>query len=240
MSLQVSVGFMPNINWKANELGYEVDIICRIDKSIVDIECTLSDWRPEFFADLHRRVLDVCRAEVDVVAFKMAWGLTVLLEEFEAPDGAIMPIVPTSPHLEKICTAYSLETGFDEACAHILRQPVLFMAMRELVTAITLPHVSLVECARAMDRIKNLLSPAGTKDKAAWQQLRDTLRIDEAYLKYITDASANPRHGQSGHTPGTVTTEVTRRAWVIMNRYLEYILHGEKPLDPAAYPFLDR
>lgn len=239
-SLQVSVGFTPTISWKADELGYDVDIVCRIDKSVVDIACTLSDWRPEYLADLHRRVLDLCRAKVDVVGFKLAWGLTVLLETFEAPDGTVTPIVPTSPHLDKICTAYSLETGFGEVCGHVLRQPQLFMAMRELMTAITLPHVSLVECARAMDRIKNLLSPNGTKDKAAWKQMRETLRIGEKYLKYITDASASPRHGQPGHTPGTVTIEVTRRAWVVMNRYLEYLLRGEAPLDPAAFPIIDQ
>jgi len=239
-AMQVSIGFMPKINWKADELGYEVDIICRIDKSNVAIECTLSDWRPEYFPDLHRRVLDLCRAKVDVVAFKMAWGLTVLLETFEAPDGTVTPIVPTSPHLEDVCTAYSLEKGFDEVCAHVLRQPLLFMAMRELTTAVTLPHVSLVECARAMDRIKNLLAAPGSKDKAAWAQMRETLRLEETYLKYITDASANPRHGQPGRTPGTVTTEVTRRAWVVMNRYLEYLLKGEAPLDPAAFPVLDQ
>lgn len=239
-SMQISIDFRPTINWKANELQYDVDIVCRIDKSAVDIECALSDWRPEYFADLYRRVLDVCRAKVDVIAFKMAWGLTVLLETFEAPDGTVTRIVQTSPNLEGICTAYSLEKGFDEVCEHVLRQPLLFMAMRELTTAISLPHVSLVECARAMDRIKNLLSTPGSKDKAAWAQMREKLRLDEAYLKYITDASANPRHGQPGHTSGMVTVEVTRRAWVVMNRYLEYLMRGEQPLDVTAFPVIEK
>lgn len=238
-SMQVTVNFTPTVHWKADELGYEVDIVCRVENSVVNIECILSDWEVEQLPDLYRRALDICRAKVDVVGFKMAYGLTVLLDVFEAPDGTVTPIAQNAPYLENICTAFSLEKGFDEVCMQVLQRPLLFMAFRELMTAISLPHVSLVECARAMDRIKNMLAPA-SKDKVAWNRMRETLRVDEAYLKYITDASADPRHGQPGHISGSMTTEVTRRAWVIMNRYLEYIVHGEKPLDPVAYPILDR
>jgi hypothetical protein len=239
-SMQVTVNFTPTVHWKADELMYEVDIVCRVNESVVCIECILSDWKIEYFPDLYRRALDLCRAQVDVVGFKMAYGLTVLLDTVEAPDGTVTPIVPNAPYLEGICTAFSLENGFDDVCMQVLQRPLLFMAIRELITAISLPHVSLVECARAMDRIKNMLAPPGSKDKIAWSWMRETLRIDEAYLKYITDASADPRHGQAGHTSGSVTTEVTRRAWVIMNRYLEYLVRGERPLDPATYPVLDR
>lgn len=239
-SMQVTINFTPTVHWKADELRYEVDIVCRVDKSVIEIECTLSHWKPEYFPDLYRRSLDICRAKVDVVGFSAACGLTVMLDTFEAPDGVVTPIMPTAPYLEGVCTAFSLDKGFDEVCMQVLQRPLLFMAIRELMTAISLPHVSLVECARAMDRIKNLLAPLESKDKTAWKLMRDTLRIDETYLKYITDASANPRHGQPGHTPGTITTEVTRRAWVIMNRYLQYLVQGEAPLDPIVYPVLDR
>jgi hypothetical protein len=239
-SVQVSIDYTPTVSWKADELQYDIEIVCRIEKSVVDIECVVSDWRPEYYPDIYRRAFDICQAKVDVIAFQRACGLTVLLETFEAPDGNVTPIVPTSSYLERICTAFSLERGYAEVCEHVLRRPLLFMAMRELITAISVPYVAPVECARAIDRLKNLIATPGSKDKAAWQQLRDTLRIDEAYLKYISDASANPRHGQPGHTPGAITTEATRRAWVVMNRYLEYLVRGEKPLDAAEFPVIDQ
>jgi hypothetical protein len=100
----------------------------------------------------------------------------------------------------------------------VLQNPTLFMALNELILAITLPHVSSVNCARAMERLKHLIAPQGATDKEAWRKMRDTLRIDESYLKYITRYSVGPRHGSPVHVPGTVTTEVTRRAWIIMNR----------------------
>ncbi|QOD82216.1 hypothetical protein [Chromobacterium haemolyticum] len=237
-STPVPVYYTTGVHWQADELGYVVDIVCRVNKSVIDIECTLSEWKVEYYSDLYRRALDVCRATIDIVGFKMAYGLTVLLDTFQAPDGTVTPIKLEAPYLEGICTAFSLEKGFDEVCKQVLQQPLLFMAIHELIMSISLPHVSLVECARAMDRIKNLLSPPGSGDKVAWTRMRETLRVDMAYLKYITDASTNPRHGHSGHVSGSVTTEVTRRAWVIMNRYLEYILNEKKPLDPVAYPIL--
>lgn len=44
--------------------------------------------------------------------------------------------------------------------------------------------------------------------------------------------------GESVGFSGAVTTEVTRRSWVIMNRFMEYRLRGDKPLDAKEFPLL--
>jgi len=237
---EISINSAPTVHWKVDEWQFAIETVCRIEKSKIDVTCHLPNWRSEYFDEVYRRAFDLCRAMVDVVGFKMTWGLTVIFDTFETPDGNITSLLLRAPQLEQLCTAFSLEQGFDAVCRHVLQRPLLFMAMRELITAISLPHVAPVECARAIDRLKNLIATPGSKDKAAWQQLRDTLRINETYLKYISDASANPRHGQPGHTSGIITTEATRRAWVVMNRYLEYLVRGEQPLDPVAFPVIDR
>ncbi|MBR8303469.1 hypothetical protein KDW49_22430 [Burkholderia dolosa] len=237
---QVSINYMPSIKWKDVDWDVALEFLFRIQNSNVDVECQLEAWLPEYFPQVHQRALDICRAQVDVVAFSQGIGLTVIFDTFTDPDGRITSIAHANPELATLCTAYSLEHRFDEVCRAVIEQPLLFMALRELITAISLPHVSLVECARAMDRLKNLIAAPGSSPRSAWSQLRDVLHIDEAYLKYITDASADPRHGQPGHTPAAVTMEVTRRAWTIMNRYLEYVLQGAVPLDPDRFPTLGR
>ncbi|WP_321917300.1 MULTISPECIES: hypothetical protein [Paraburkholderia] len=237
-TMQVSIGFSPLIRWKAEEIGVEMEFVCRIEKSKIEVECRAVKWRPEHFAEVYRRALDICRAKVDLVAFKLGWGLTVIFDTYVVPAGETVPIIHTMHELDGICTAYSLDCHFDEVCAQVLQRPLLFMALRELISAISLPHVSPVECARAMDRLKHLIARPGSTDKSAWHQMREALHVEEAYLRFITDHSANPRHGQPGHTSGAVTTEVTRRAWVVMNRYLEYLRRGALELDPIAFPLI--
>ena len=235
---QITVRLTPSIKWEDPDIGLVMEFTGRIENSNIDIECRLEGYRPEYFDDVYRRALDICRAQVDLVAFKFGWGLTVVLETFIDPNGITSQILQKDDRLSLLCTAFSLEHGFEELCIKVIQSPPLFMALRDLIAAISLPHVAPIDCARAMEHLKHLIAPPGTNDRQAWQQLRLSLQIDEAYLKYITDYSTNPRHGKPGHTSGTVTMEITRRAWIIMNRYFEYLKRGNAVLDPSEFPML--
>jgi hypothetical protein len=138
------------------------------------------------------------------------------------PYGNKGPIELSDASLPPLWTAFTLTTGFQDVLGMVFGNMDLAHALNDLIAAITRPHEALVSCARAMDRIKHLIAPAGAKDNNAWQAMRTALRVDEAYLKFITDPSKGPRHGRPGYTPGSVTNEVTQRAWAIMNRYLEF------------------
>lgn len=120
----------------------------------------------------------------------------------------------------------------------VLQDAGLFMALNDLIAAISLPHVSTVNCARAIEGLRHLIASTGSSDKQAWEQMRQALQIDKAYLKLITDSSAASRHGNRVHVPGSVTTEITRRSWIIMNRYFEYRKRGNRVLSLTDFPLL--
>src|ERR1700741_442292 len=105
----------------------------------------------------------------------------------------------------------------------VLSDPTLFMALNDLVSAITIPHVAPVACIRAIEGIRHLIALPDTKEPQAWQQMRDALRVDRNFLQFISDASKGPRHARPGHIPGDIVKEVCRRSWIVMNRYLEYV-----------------
>jgi hypothetical protein len=234
----VTVSFQPTVKWEAEDIGMTFEFVCHIKNSTIDVECRLPKYRDEYFPMIYMRALDLCRAQVDLIAFKNGIGLTVLLDSFSNPAQVITPIVPKDDRLAAICSAFTLDQGFDEVCANVLQSIPVFMALRDLISSITVPHDSLVNCARAMDRLKHLVASPQANDKQAWAQLREALRLDEQYLKFITESSKNPRHGRPGHTPGSITTEVTRRAWTIMNRYLEYVKRGSNVLPEIEFPVL--
>jgi hypothetical protein len=111
------------------------------------------------------------------------------------------------------------------------------MALNDLVTANTLPHYSPVTCARTIEGLRHLIAP-GLQPKDGWSSLRQNLNIDENYLKFITDHSKGPRHGDPQHIPGAITTDIITRTWVIMNRFLEYRKRGNDALPISEFPML--
>jgi len=111
-------------------------------------------------------------------------------------------------------------------------------ALNDLIVAITIPHISSINCARAVDAIKHLISPTASTDKQAWEQMQSTLHLDKKYLTLVTDISKDARHGKGTHVSGSMTTEATQRAWTVMNRYFEFRKRGNKPLPISDFPLL--
>lgn len=240
-SLQISVR-IPQLEWKWLEQNIEFQFRVIIGNSFVNVECELDRYNDTYFDELYKRASDIARTAVNLVAFATGYGLTLVLETFIYPDGTPAPITPQDPSVASLCTSYSLQSEKQQDFGAVLRivavEPNLFFALNDLVEAITIHHVAPVNCALAMDRLKHLIANPGAKNPEAWKQMRETLRIDEAYLKFITETSKDPRHGRPGLTPGSLTSDATRRAWTIMDRYLEYRKRGGNPLPPDEFPLL--
>lgn len=237
-AIRVSIPFRPIVKWE-EELGLVFNFKFNITESNIDIECELPKYQPEMLVPLYMRAFDLCRAQVDLVAFKSGVALTVFLDKLIDPQGIQTSLVGQNNELSDLCNAFELDIGFDEICTQVMQSQSLFMALRDLVSSISLPHVSVVDCARAMERLKHhLVSNSRLHDSEAWQQFRTILRIDKAYIKFITDHSVNSRHGRPIHISGEITTEVIRRSWIIMNRYLNYLKNGKIPLSENDYPIL--
>jgi hypothetical protein len=236
--VQVSLGHKPIVKWEAPDVGLSMEFTNHIINSEVDVECALNRYTSEDFELAYVRAFDICRASVGLASFAMGYGLTVILETFVDPSGSRSPILAKDERVASLCTAFTLTNGFDEVHTMVLQDWRLSHALHDLIAAITLPHISPVNCARVVERLRELIASPGSNRKNAWKEMQDALQVDEAYLKFITEHSVEPRHGLTVHIPGSVTTEVTRRAWTIMNRYFEYRKNGSKPLSANRFPLL--
>jgi hypothetical protein len=224
---KISIGPKPNIQWQETAKNLSMDFICNIENSLVDIQCSLNRWEEEFLPDLYRRALDLSRASVELVGFAKGCALSVCLDSFIDHEGIEKKLHLEDQSLSALCTAFNLECDFDVVQTLVLQEPGLFMALHDLIEAISIPHASLVNCARCVERIKHLLASTGQSEKQAWTTMRTTSMIDESYILYVTDNSKDSRHGRGSYVDGTVTTEVTRRAWSILDRYLHYKKNGD-------------
>lgn len=146
-------------------------------------------------------------------------------------------MAPQQLELAALSTAVAQPGDVDKILRMALTEPPLFLALRDLIDAITQWHRAPINAARVLDGLRHLIA-RGEEPKTGWPKLRAALRVEESYLKYVTDQSAPPRHGDSAHIPGEVTKKVAERARRVFNRYLKYRKRGRKPLPESEFPLL--
>lgn len=236
---QISVSNIPLVSWTVPEHDLELHYTLTIKQSVVHVIVTANKFdTKEHLVALYMRALDLTRSAVDLIGFVKGMGLVVHLDRFVDSDGKSMELVFNDESLVPLCTAYQIDDGFSEMLSILLASHPIAAQLRNLIESITIPHVSLVNCARAVEGLRQIMAPAESNDSSAWKLMRDALNVDEAYLKLITGKSKGPRHGGTSHVPGTVTSEVTKRAWNVMNRFLEYKKRNDTPLPQSEFPML--
>jgi len=228
---------MPRIKWVDGNTQATWLFDLDITDSNVRIKCDTPV--PDDLAANYMRALDVAKSAVNLVAFQSGTGLTVALEKQINTKGVESSLLIVDPALPARCTAFDMLREFGAAYKLVIASPPLFMILDDLIVAITLPHAAAVNCARAVDGIKHLISPNAKTEKAAWTNMQAALNLKKDYLAYITAPSAEPRHGKRTRIEGPVATEMVHRSWSIMNRYLEYLTRGgTQPLPISDFPLL--
>jgi len=241
---KITVGYDPTIQWKEPALlDFEPSFVVHIKDSNVDVECQLDAFRLDRYIGLYTRAFDLARAAVDLVALSTGFSLTVSFETFVYPDGKHDPILFSNPVLGALCTAFQVGTSagkdFDAVYKIVVGDFQIFMALRDLIDANTLPHIGVINCGRVLDGIKRMISPTEKNQPRAWAAMQTALNISQPYQQWVTDLSANPRHADRSHITGVDTTEALTRTWRVMNRFLEYKKRGNAPLTAPDFPVLN-
>jgi hypothetical protein len=230
------------VNYRSAELGLNVDLVLAINESLVDVACSSNQIGPNDIAVIHKVAFDLARAAVDVLAFSTGYALTVVFDRFIATDGKESVFFVHDPSLPRLCTAFvqgssDPTSSLGSITSIVFREPPLFMALDDLIGAISLHHLSLTNCARALETLRHLVAP-GMPREDQWERLRDMLQIDRTYLQLITDHSKAGRHGERTYTPPNIVEEIIRRSWTIMNRFLEFRKRGNIQLPDSDFPVL--
>ncbi|WP_316174701.1 MULTISPECIES: hypothetical protein [unclassified Bradyrhizobium] len=245
-AVKLDIAEHPRVNWKDQTIDLDLDIDVSISASRVEITCALPRFDHErHFVPVYMRAFDIARTTVDLAAFATGYGFTVLIEQFTDASGVTTPIVPMELRLSQYCTAFSLGPSADLASNHfnnvlqrVLKDHRIFPCLRDLIDSIILPHVSSTNCARAIEGLREMIANENIPRDKAWQRMQIALNASKDYIQSITNASRGPRHGDRTHIPGTVTTEIVERSWILMNRFLEYKKRGDTALPIDQFPML--
>jgi len=231
------------MKWNDPDSKLEMSFVLKIHNSLIEIECDVNRFGADDLVPVYMRAFDLARASVNLVAFALGSGMALILETMIDPLGTTTPLVFTDPRLAPLCRSFSINSSlpdprFDQVCQFVLTEPPLFFALNDLIASITLPHESSVNCARAVERLRNLVASPDLPRKDAWAYFRKSLNISKEYLEFVTMYSTGPRHGNSTHIPGDITAELLRRAWIIMDRFLEFRKRGNAVLPVSEFPIL--
>jgi hypothetical protein len=234
---------LPDRCWRADELGLDIIFKISIVNSRIYIECEAERYDDAHFVEFYRRAIDLSQTAVSLASFATGLGIFAFIDKFVNQHGVTSSIHFVDPVMSQLCKSYSITPtptdSFTRIVNAVFSDVNIMFALNDLTEIMRLGHVTTVRCALVMDRIKHIISPDGIfHDSDKWPRMRDNLNIDEGYLKYITDISKNHRHGRPGFIPGAATVEVSRRSWIIMDRFLEYKKRDSSPLPLSEFPLL--
>ena len=179
--------------------------------------------------------IDLVRGLVEVVGFTEGVPYGVVADHAIRPDGELQRTILADRRMAALCRAFGKD-GIDRVVGMVATDQQLARVLSDLMMSLSIPHYSPISCGRVAEGILRLLTD--DKGPAAWSEMRTVLRVDEAYLRLLTEHSKQPRHGHRVMVEAVVTSELLMRAWSLLDRYLAYRLGGGQPLDEQSFPVL--
>jgi hypothetical protein len=230
------------IKTSSQDRSLEIELRIQIANSFVHIACDLNKYDPTDFDYLFKLCLDFTRVRIDLISFAMGMGFTVALESFVRPDGTFSQIVPQDPQLTAACKSIGVTrervADFEKVFGIVATEPLTFRTLNDMISTLTFPYQAPATCGRIVETLRTLVAGADAPPKTAWPLLRETLRASDGFIRAITEAGSGGRKGEPAFVPGSVATDLTRRTWLLVDRYFEFRKRNSGPLPEAEFPVL--
>jgi hypothetical protein len=228
------------VDWTSPDKTKAIHFDLSIKKGAIVAKCTVPDYETDYLQFLTKYTFGFVESAVNVVAFAQGSGLFIILDTAEEPSGRVVALYPKQDILEKEVTSYTLGAGLWEMLQIVMSDSRIFQALNDLITSIRIPATGMVDCARAIEGIRHIISPSESDRSVQWVKMRDALNLDKTYISFVIDQSKDTRHGNrsSQKIVDDDGVEALRRSWVIMNRFLEYKKRGDASLSLSEFPVL--
>jgi hypothetical protein len=237
---------LPKIRYIWPDQDLTVDFTIVIRESKLDVKCDATRFVPEeHLSMIAMHAHELSHAAIDSFCFFHGIGLTVFLEIFVDPEGKQTALTARLENVAELCTAFNLDpsyTGpdnYDAMIRLVVSDRFLLLALNDLAVSISKFNLATINCARAIEALRNSMTPPDIDRTAGWPIMREKLNLTKAYISFVTDRSAAPRHGSKRAPAEGDQSETLTRAWKIMNRFLEFRKRGSIALSKSEFPILD-
>jgi hypothetical protein len=242
---KLSISRLPKVRYGWPDQDLTVDFTVKIAESRLEVECDVTRFdKTQHLSMLAMHAYHLSSAAVDSFCFYRGIGLTVFLELFVNVDGTETNLAAHSEEVGGLCTAFNLDPSYhgpnniEAMYSLVVRDRLLLLAMNDLIVPISRFDLAAVNCARAIEALRTSMTPVDMDRTQGWIVMQQNLNVGEAYLKFVTSLSTGPRHGNRRAPEAGQQAEIIKRAWVIMNRFLEFRKRGDQPLPVSEFPLL--
>jgi hypothetical protein len=230
----LTLDYRPRLRRQETETSPEVEFEVTVFVGRVRVRATTSVVDEEAAYSLFFPAWDVARVFVEMAGFIKGVPYSVSLDRVILPDGEVRSfvfgdrsLVATHDFTESDLEALSDISLVDLKCA---------LVVSDVLMTLGKAHYSPTACGRVADSLARLISPDVSRAQQ-WSDVRERLRVDEAFIRSLSDVSKASRHGDRTEVDAATNQETAHRAWTLVGRYLRYRLDGQ--LDPAKFPLLE-
>lgn len=240
---KINVRLMPIVRriWPDDNLT--ADFTLSVTDSKIEVGCEVTRFnRDEHLSMLAMHAYDMAMAAVDSLCFFYGFGLRAFIEIFVDENGKQTALTPRAgDEVVGLCTAFNLEpsyTGpdnFEAMMRLVLSERPLLLALNDLIAPVSQFNLATINCARTIEGLRSAMATPGWTRDQEWEFMRDQLNLTEQYVRFVIGLSVEPRHGKRTAPEAGQQSEITKRAWVVMNRFLEYRKRGNQKLPFAEF-----
>jgi hypothetical protein len=230
----LTIEYRPRLRRQETETAPEAEFEVTVFVGRIRVQVTTSLVDEKVANDLFFPAWDIARIFVETAGFIKGVPYSVSLERVILPDGGVRGFVFGDQSLAAMhdFTDDDLEALSDISLIDLRCGLVLSDVLMTLGKA----HYSPTACGRVADSLARLISPDADRPEQ-WRVLREKLRVDEAFVRSLSDVSKASRHGDRIEVDSATNQETAHRAWALVGRYLRYRLNGQLP--PERYPLLE-
>lgn len=208
-----------------------------ISKGIITVIVNVKSYDENTKAWALVRAKELVTSIVDLYAFTLGYALQVLMD-YALEDDVKKPLIISHSSVRNYVTEYTDEQ-FKALMELVAFDLDLKLALRDLILSLSTMNYSAIAACRAMEAIRNNFRGDKDEDNQAWKRMRKVLKVSRGYVQFVTDASQMPRHGHRGAALLFDQSDITHRAWIVMDRYFNYLLLDKPDCLPEKFRFLD-
>jgi hypothetical protein len=218
--------------WELQIIDSNVTVIIEINKFDVD-----RDLQPVI-----NHAQDIVGIAINLLSIKTGLALYGLLDRLRLPSGEMHFVHCKELEFPKHMTAVHQHSDLEQVLRIATSDHNIAMTLRDITDGLRQNYSGIIGAARAIDSICNYFIPEGGERKDGWPRMRAALNATEPYVQSISEQSKGPRHAKWSSASIANDQEARKtmeRAWILMNRFLEYRKRGDHPLPASEFPLLD-
>jgi len=229
----LSIDYRPSISRTESEGDPEAIFETSVVDGTVRVDVSTATVSKEIVHQLFMPAWDLARSLVETAGYIEGVPYLVSIDRAVLPDGEVMPLMLCD---RKLAATHNFDQSDIPQLADIFLLDLrASLALSDLLMMLGKSHYSPIACGRVADSIARLMSPSENR-AAAWGYLRSELRADEPFVQLLSKTSAASRHGDRQYISADITSEIARRAWTLMYRYLRWRVDGR--LNAQEFPLL--